>query len=143
MLKNKVILFAYPALLLFACSAFGQSSSLNLQLPSSPGSYASDKFRAADLDCSNAIGGGTNLEFGVTGIISNAQSPFETANPLYPDSKDIGVYARIVIPLDGPAERINCNALYKLELRKKQLEVQKLEQELENLRRLQKDGFEN
>jgi len=120
-----------------------QSNSLNLQLPSSPSSYSSDKFRAGDLDCSNAIGGGTNLEFGVTGIINNAQSPFESVNPMYPERKDVGVYARITIPLDGPKERINCNDLYKLELKKKRLEVMKLEQELENLRKLQNGGFEN
>lgn len=128
---------------LLSGNLWAQSNSLNLQLPSAPSSYSSDKFRAGELDCSNSIGGSTNLEFGVTGIISDAGSPFESPNPLYPDRKDIGVYARIVIPLDGPKERINCNALYKLELKKKQLEVQKLEQELENLRKLQNGGFEN
>lgn len=129
--------------MLITCEAMAQSNSLNLQLPSSPSSYSSDKFRAGDLDCSNAIGGGTNLEFGVTGIINNAQSPFESVNPMYPERKDVGVYARITIPLDGPKERINCNDLYKLELKKKRLEVMKLEQELENLRKLQNGGFEN
>ena len=62
--------------LLFGLSIYGtvanaQSSSLNLSLPSSPGSYQSDSFRAGDLDCKNAIGSATNLEFGVTGIIEN------------------------------------------------------------------------
>jgi len=124
--------------------AFGQNSSLNLQLPSGPTSYQSDKFRAGDLDCSNAIGGGTNLELGVTGIINNAQDPFSGRDPLSAQKKDIGVYARIVIPLDGPQERINCNALYKLELEKKQLEVLKLRAEVEKLRRLSdSEEFEN
>jgi len=56
------------------------------------------------------------------------------------------VYARIIIPLDGPKERINCNDLYELELRKKRLEVLKLQQELEALRSLNANGgmqFEN
>ena len=124
-------------LLPFLCaSAYGQNNSLNLQLPSGPTSYQSDKFRAGDLDCSNAIGGGTNLEFGVTGIINNAEDPFSGRDPINPQRKDIGVYARIVIPLDGPEERINCNTLYKLELEKKQLEVLKLRREVENLRRM-------
>lgn len=130
----------------FVCmSAYGQNNSLNLQLPSGPTSYQSDKFRAGDLDCSNAIGGGTNLEFGVTGIINNAEDPFSGYDPISQQRKDIGVYARIVIPLDGPEERINCNTLYKLELEKKQLEVLKLRREVENLRRMaQSDkGFEN
>ena len=119
------------------CSlAYAENNSLNLQLPSGPTSYQSDKFRAGDLDCSNAIGGGTNLEFGVTGIINDADNPFESPQLLSQQRKDVGVYARIVIPLDGPKERINCNTLYKLELEKKQLEVLKLRREVEHLRRL-------
>lgn len=130
----------------FLCaSAYAQNNSLNLQLPSGPTSYQSDKFRAGDLDCSNAIGGGTNLEFGVTGIINDADDPFASRDPITPQRKDIGVYARIVIPLDGPEERINCNTLYKLELEKKQLEVLKLRREVENLRRMasSEEEFEN
>ena len=133
-------------LLPFLClSAYGQNNSLNLQLPSGPTSYQSDKFRAGDLDCSNAIGGGTNLEFGVTGIINDAENPFSSRDPITPQRKDIGVYARIVIPLDGPEERINCNTLYKLELEKKQLEVLKLRREVETLRRMASsdEEFEN
>ena len=122
----------------------GASSGINLQLPSSPSTYGQDSFRAGDLDCKNAIGGSTNLEFGMTGIIDNATGPFQSEDPLNPTSKDVGLYARIIIPLDGPKERINCNTLYKLELQKKQLEVRKLEQELENLKKLQTNqGFEN
>ena len=121
----------------------GASSGINLQLPSSPSSYGQDSFRAGDLDCKNAIGGSTNVEFGMTGIIDNATGPFSSEDPLNPTTKDVGLYARIIIPLDGPKERINCNTLYKLELQKKQLEVRKLEQELENLKNLQKNvGFE-
>jgi hypothetical protein len=130
---------------LFCMSAYAQNNSLNLQLPSGPTSYQSDKFRAGDLDCSNAIGGGTNLEFGVTGIINNAEGQFTEYNGTAPQRKDIGIYARIIIPLDGPEERINCNILYKLELEKQQLEVMKLRREVENLRKLSasSEDFEN
>lgn len=133
-------------MLLTATTARSESSSLNLALPSTPQAYGQDSIRAGELDCKNAIGGATNLEFGVTGIIDNYESPFGTNNPNQPTSRDIGVYARIVIPLDGPKERINCNSLYQLELRKKRLEVLKLQQELEALRRLNASGgtnFEN
>jgi hypothetical protein len=131
-------------LMLFGIHTNAENSSLNLQLPSSSNSFGSDRFRAGDLDCSNAIGGATNLEFGMTGIIDNATSPFESEDPLNPESKDIGVYARIIIPLDGPAERINCNTLYELELRRKRLEILKLQEELETLRQLnQSNSFEN
>lgn len=123
--------------------AHAENSSLNLQIPNGPTSYQSDKFRTGDLDCSNAIGGATNLEFGVTGIVNNAVSPFDSEDPMNPQTKDLGLYARIVIPLDAPKERINCNTLYQLELRKKRLEVLRLQEELNNLKRLQMKGFEN
>lgn len=120
--------------LLFLCSsAMASNSSINLQIPNGVSSYASDKFRSGDLDCSHAVAGSTNLEFGVTGILNNADAPQE---------KDVGIYARVVIPLDGPKQRINCNVLYELELEKKRIELSKLRQELENLKNL-KRGFEN
>ena len=124
-------------------SAFAQSSSLNLALPSTPGVYGQDSIRAGELDCKNAIGGSSQLEFGITGIIDNAQSPFGNSSGVY--EKDIGVYARIVIPFDKPKERINCNTLYELEIRKKRIEVLKLQEELEVLKRLNANpqGFEN
>jgi len=52
------------------------SSSIGLQLPGSNSSYGQDSIRAGDLDCKNVIGGSTNLEFGITGIIDNYDSPF-------------------------------------------------------------------
>jgi len=135
----------YLYLIIFlSTNALSNSNSLGLQLPSMGGSYQSDKFRAGNLDCSNAIGGSANLEFGMTGIVNNATSPFSSEDANNPTTKDIGLYARIIMPLNAPKERINCNTLYKLELRKKRLEVMRLEQELNNLRRLQlKDNFEN
>jgi len=94
-------------------SAYAENSSLNLALPSAPGTYGQDSIRAGELDCKNAIGGATQFEFGVTGIVDNYNSPFSSGTG--DESKDIGVYARIVIPLDKPKERINCNSLYELE----------------------------
>jgi len=131
-------------LLIFSGYAVAENSSLNLQLPSSSATYGQDSFRAGDLDCKNAIGGATNVEFGMTGIVDNATGPFGSEDPLRPESKDIGVYARIIIPLDGPDERINCNTLYQLELRKKRIEILKLQEELEALKKLnQSNSFEN
>jgi len=126
-------------------TAYAESSSLNLQMPSVPSTYGQDSIRTSDgLDCKNAIGGATNFEIGMTGIVDNYQSPFGDNNPNYDTTKDIGVYARIVIPLDAPKERINCNSLYQLELRKKRLEVLKLQEEIEALKRLKNgEGFEN
>jgi len=127
--------------LMFCGVAMADSSSLNLQLPNAGSSYGTDKIRAGDFECSAAIGGATNFEIGATGIVNNAVSPFSSENPDNPTSKDIGLYARIVIPLDAPRERVNCNTLYQLELERRRLEVMKLQQELENLKKLQ-GGFD-
>ena len=100
--------------------------------------------KQGDLDCKNSIGGSTNFELGLTGIINNATSFFNEDDPLNPQSKDLGIYARIIIPLDAPAERINCNTLYQLELQRRRLEVEKLRQEIELLKSMQNgDGFDN
>ena len=136
MLKKVILLTALQ--LTFVASAHADSSSLNLALPSTPGAYGQDSIRAGELDCKNAIGGATQLEFGVTGIIDNYSSPFGGGGG--DSSRDVGVFARIVIPLDKPKERINCNSLYELELRKKRIEVLKLQEELEALRRLNAQG---
>ena len=131
--------------MLLTTVALADSSSLNLQLPSSTSTYGQDSIRTSEgLDCKNAIGGATNLEFGVTGIVDNYESPFSSSSGVE-STKDVGVYARIVIPLDSPKERINCNSLYQLELRKKRLEVLRLQEEIESLKRLNqgKGSFEN
>lgn len=133
------------AVVLFSPAAWADN--IGLQLPNMGQSYGQDSIRSGDIDCKNSIGGSTNLEFGVTGIIDNYNSPFNGGSDI-DSSRDVGVYARIIIPLDGPKERINCNDLYELELKKKRLEVLKLQQELEQLRRLNEsseeaDAFEN
>lgn len=129
--------------LLFFCSIAGANTtgSLNLSLPGVPGSFQSDSFRSNGLDCSMAIGSSTNIEFGVIGLV-NPDSPQITSATTSPmDSrKNVGVYGRIIIPIGAPKERLDCNQLYQLELRKKRMEIQKLEGEINNLRNLR---FEN
>ena len=120
------------ALFFLATSVSAESSSLALQLPSPPMNYQSDRFRAGNLDCSNAVGGSTTLEFGTTGVLTNMNSVAE--------GKDIGIYARIVIPLDKPRTRINCDDLFQLEMTHRRLEIQMLRAELEQLRKLQDVG---
>jgi len=132
MRKILILLLLCPSL------AIAENSSLNLQLPNAGTSYGQDSFKSSDgMDCKNSIGGGTNLEFGMTGIIDNYSSPFENSD--IESTRDVGVYARITIPLDAPKERINCNTLYELELKKKRLEILQLEQELARLRALQSE----
>ena len=122
------------AFCLLSSSAVADSSSLSLALPNPPMNYQSDSFSTGNTRCSNAVGGGVNLEYGVTGVLSG----LDTMNK----GKDIGVYARIVIPLDKPKARINCNDLYQIELAQRRLEIQKLRDELEALKNLQNAGGE-
>ena len=132
-------------LLLLCTQAVADSSSMSFALPSPGTNSGTDSIRAGDLDCKNSIGGSTNFELGLTGIISNAVTPLiGKHSELNPQTKDIGVYARIIIPLDAPNERINCNTLYQLELQRRRLEVQKLKQEIEYLKQMQNNNeFDN
>ena len=70
------------------------------------------------------------MEWGVTGVVNNNDGNVG-------QGKDIGLYARIVIPLDKPRSRINCDDLYQLELTQRRLEVQMLRAELQALQDLQ------
>ena len=97
------------------------SNSLNLSMP---------------LDCSNAIGSATTLEFGLTSIIQGGDNITGRSR-----TGDIGVFSRITIPLGKRVKnRIDCSRLYELELQKKNLELMKLQQEINQLRSL---SFEN
>ena len=130
--------------LLLCTQAIADSNSMTFSLPSAGYSSGTDSIKAGDLDCKNSIGGTTNFELGMTGIINNAVTPLIGKEGENPQTKDIGLYARIIIPLDGPKERINCNTLYQLELQRRRLEVQKLKQEIELLKQLQQEGgFDN
>ena len=133
-----VTYFVVLFLVLSQMKAYGQS--VNLALPQSPSSFQSDRFRIGDKDCSNAIGSSTNLEFGVVGLLDQPGYDIVGQQSFNDYNRNVGVYARITIPLQGPEERINCNTLYQLALERERLEVQRLKAELERLKSLQ---FEN
>jgi hypothetical protein len=140
-------------LLIISGNAMAQSgsSSLNLAIPQAGGSYQSDRIRTGNTECQMAIGSATRVEFGVVGIL-NQNDPYNNSslinNPNFtPDMyrnndfvRDVGVYARITIPIGAPRERLDCAQLYKIELEKQKLELFKLKQEIQQLRQLQ---FEN
>ena len=130
-------------LLLLSSQVIADSNSMSFSLPSMSSVSGSDSIRAGDLDCKNAIGGSTKFEIGMTGVINNAIVPIIGKEGNDPQTKDIGLYARLIIPLDAPSERINCNTLYQLELQRRRLEVERLKQEIEYLKQLQNDGAFN
>ena len=135
---------SYLWLVLLLWTGAVNSQSLNMNLPNTPQSYQQDRIRAGDLECSMAIGSSTHVEFGVVGILNEDDPTYNLANGDPYNNynydnfmRDVGVYGKIVVPIGAPKERLNCNALYQLELRKKRLEVEKLEAEIANLRRMQ------
>ena len=125
-------------LILANSNALANPNSLNLSLPGSLGSFQSDSFRADGVDCSMAIGSSTNVEFGVVGVINNNNNTISTSPNM--QGRDVGVYGRLTIPIGAPKNRLDCNELYQIELRKKRIEVERLERELQNLKNLR---FEN
>jgi hypothetical protein len=114
-------------------------------LPSSGANFGTDSIKAGDLDCSNSVGGSLLFDMGLTGIVNNAVAPIiGKPDPLNPETKQLGIYARIVIPLDAPRQRIECSKLFNLELQARRLEVEKLRQEIELLKSMQEgEGFDN
>lgn len=133
------------ALLLLCTQSMADSTSMSLSLPGSSSSNGTDSVSMDQMKCANSISGGTLFEVGMTGVINNAIAPLiGKQDPNNPQSKDVGLYARIIIPLDGPAERINCNSLYQLMLQKQRLEMTKLRQEINLLKEMQTNtSFEN
>ena len=67
-------------ILLMPCMASADSSSIGLSLPGIGATYGQDSISTGDLDCKNSIGGATNFEFGVTGVIDNYSSPFSAVS---------------------------------------------------------------
>jgi len=124
--------------LIWVSASFADSTSLSLAMPGSPDSYQSDRFRAGDLECSNAIGSATRMEMGVTGVINRGR--YDQLNQYFNDIRtgDVGVYAKIIIPLGKVAKnRIDCNRLFEVELNRRTLEIQKLQEEINALRNMQ------
>ena len=64
---------------------------------------------------------------------------FIFSNKIYAEDKFVTL-ENYITSIDKPKERINCNTLYQLALERERLEVQRLKQEVANLRALQ---FEN
>tara|TARA_R110002012_G_scaffold37573_2_gene105054 strand:- start:421 stop:840 length:420 start_codon:yes stop_codon:yes gene_type:complete len=138
----KIFLILLLSFIITGCTctlthADSTSNSLSLSLPGANAGYQSDTFRDADGNsCTHALGSGSTLEFGVTGLLQGSTVSRQAI-------KDIGVYSRITIPIGAKLQkrsRLNCNRLYELTLQSKNLELLRLQQELNNLKAL---TFEN
>lgn len=133
------------ALLLLCTQTMADSTSMSLSLPSASSSNGQDSVKMEQMQCSNSISGGTMFEMGITGVVNNVVAPIIGKEDLNnPQTKDLGLYARLIIPIDAPAERVNCNSLYQLMLQKQRLEMTKLRQEINLLKNMQNSTtFEN
>ena len=133
------------ALLLLCTQTMADSTSMSLSLPSASSSNGQDSVKMEQMQCSNSISGGTLFEMGITGVVNNVVAPIIGKEDLNnPQTKDLGLYARLIIPIDAVAERVNCNSLYQLMLQKQRLEMTKLRQEINLLKNMQNSNtFEN
>lgn len=82
--------------------------------------------------CQSSISPDSYLETGMYGNQTDNDNWHNNYNGYYNKTRDeLGVYARVVIPITGPKVRLNCQRLYDLEVKRLELELKKLEQELE------------
>ena len=103
-------------------------------IPSSPtNSSGGDDVRARDgTSCHQGTHVGSTMDFGVSGgqsttqnnnnMQSNNTGNYQNNN----NGGDIGLYARVIVPLgDGPP-RVDCTSLYNLEIERLTMEIEKL-----------------
>jgi hypothetical protein len=102
-----------------------QTTSLGLTLPSSSSGYGQDSISSGGFSCSQSVDGATKIE---TGIVRTQQDQKNSgAVTTNAPNAQTGLYARIVIPIDKPKARIDCNELYQLELMRRRLELRELQ----------------
>lgn len=69
------------------------------------------------------MSGKAQVEYGVAATNSQSNTFSVTPN----DGNTVTVYGKIIIPIGAPKSRIDCNRLYELEVRKRELEIKMLE----------------
>lgn len=111
--------------LLFTMTANAQIGN-SLIIPQAQSYFGQDTVKMNGLECSTSVSSQKNFEAGALA----AQSQYNNYNPgmyggsTYTPATTGGVYARIVVPLDGPRNRPDCNRLFELELEKRALELE-------------------
>lgn len=115
-----------------------QISQANPMMPVTPqNQIGGDSVRARDgTTCTMGTHVGPTLDFGATAsqnnnntnssappIIINTGSQLSTSNL---NGGDVGVYARIVVPLGNEPDRLDCTRLYNLEIERLQIEIENL-----------------
>lgn len=95
-------------------------------IPTAPANYGQDRVVVNGFECSSAVGTQKHFEIGALGQQSQYQQygAGMYGGSSYAPAASGGAYARVVIPLDAPKERPNCNRLYEIELEKRELELE-------------------
>ena len=123
-------------LLLFPSLCFG------LIIPTTPSNVSgSDEVRARDgSTCHQGTHQGTTFDTGISGgrtnndlnsigqnINNSSQSGMQNNSQSGTIANDIGLYARVIIPLgNDDIPRVDCTRLYDLEIQRMELELEKL-----------------
>lgn len=116
--------------LLFICVFFTMTANAQigntLIIPQAQSNYGQDSVKINGFECSTSVASQKNFE---TGVLA-AQSQYNNYNPgmyggsTYTPATTGGVYARVIIPLDGARNRPDCNRLFEVELEKRTLELE-------------------
>ncbi len=102
-------------------------------LPAPVTSPGQDEFRASDgTTCRTTMDGTRRFEVGTfaSGNQTAGSSNFIPGYGSTPGQANVGVYGRFTMSLDANRERMDCSQLYKLELEKKQIELDLMKQSL-------------
>lgn len=98
---------------------------VSVQLPSTVTGGSRDRIVSPDrFECENSLSGKAQLEYGVAASNSRNANNF---SPNQDTGNNVTVYGKIIIPIGGPKNRIDCNRLFELEVRKRELEIRLLE----------------
>ena len=107
----RVFLLAFAVGFAYTDSAISQS----LNLPSgTTGSNLYDEFTSGGIRCRNSLQ--TPMRFDVGTLLN--------------DEGQGGLYGRLIIPLGSKPSRFDCSRLFDLEMRRQEMEIQLLEQQM-------------
>jgi len=96
-------------------------------LPSTISGGARDRIVTPErFECEMAISGKAQMEYGVAASNGNTTNSIVPQNPTS-STVVTTVYGKITIPIGAPKSRIDCDRLYQLEVRRRELEIKLLE----------------
>ncbi len=98
---------------------FTRSENYGVTLPQTVLPNGADEVRTADgTSCRSAVGGdGAYADFGVIGAPDNTNTALDCG------SGSVAVYGRVVVPLGGRSERLDCTKLYELEIQRLKMQL--------------------